>query len=57
MAIFLCIGFAVVTGLLTGKLLKLFAVPEKEKADEVEFHDDAWWEVSSNTHTLDTRYR
>jgi ammonium transporter Rh len=47
-AIFVCIGFAVCTGLFTGHLLKLIAGTEEEKTLLAEFHDEPYWEVAED---------
>jgi hypothetical protein len=43
-AIFVCIGFAVSTGLVVGAFLK-YVVPI---SDSNEFHDDQWWAVGDD---------
>jgi len=47
-AIIVCMGFAISTGLFTGHILKLIGGNEEEKAELPEFHDEVYWEVTDD---------
>jgi len=46
-AMFLCIAFSIVTGLITGFFLRFLQVNEEEH-DIKQFRDSAWWEVAND---------